>query len=38
VPEIGDGVLHRVIVEAQRQHFDPPRFAGTLSKPRPRSR
>jgi hypothetical protein len=34
VPVIGDGVLHRVIVEAQRQHFDPPRFATTLSAPR----
>jgi len=24
VPVIGPGVLHRAIVDAQRQHFDPP--------------
>jgi|307.fasta_scaffold401382_2 hypothetical protein len=23
-PEIGDGALHRVIMEIQRRHFDPP--------------
>ena len=27
VPEIGRGDCHRVIVDAQRAHFDPPRFA-----------
>ena len=24
LPEIGDGALHRVIMEIQRRHFDPP--------------
>ena len=28
VPEIGPGILHRAIVEAQRAHFDPPLFDG----------
>jgi hypothetical protein len=23
-PDVGPGVLHRAIVDAQRQHFDPP--------------
>jgi hypothetical protein len=31
------GNLHRVIVEAQREHFDPPRFADALSAPRDRN-
>jgi hypothetical protein len=34
VPVIGPGVLHRVIADAQRQHFEPPRFATALSAPR----
>jgi hypothetical protein len=24
LPEVGDGVLHRIIMEIQRKHFDPP--------------
>jgi hypothetical protein len=24
LPHLGDGVVHRVCVEAQRRHFDPP--------------
>jgi hypothetical protein len=24
LPEIGDGALHRVIMEVQRRHYDPP--------------
>jgi len=34
VSEIGPGILHRVIVAAQHEHFDPPRFATILSAPR----
>jgi hypothetical protein len=34
MPEIGPGNLHRVIADAQREHFDPPRFADGLSTPR----
>jgi hypothetical protein len=34
VPVIGPGNLHRAIVAAQREHFDPPRHATTLSAPR----
>jgi hypothetical protein len=26
-PELGDGSLHRLLVEVQRRHFDPPAFA-----------
>ncbi|MFL5038099.1 MAG: hypothetical protein ACJ8EC_24165 [Microvirga sp.] len=33
VPEIGPGAVHRAIVAAQHQHFDPPRFATNLSAP-----
>ena len=28
VPELGPGVLHRVIAAAQRSHFDPPSING----------
>jgi hypothetical protein len=38
VPVLGPGVIHRVIVDAQRAHFEPPKFADMLSAPRPRSR
>jgi hypothetical protein len=24
LPEVGDGALHRVIMQVQRRHFDPP--------------
>jgi hypothetical protein len=24
LPEVGDGALHRVIMQVQRKHFDPP--------------
>jgi hypothetical protein len=24
LPEVGDGIVHRVIVEVQRRYFDPP--------------
>jgi len=24
LPMVGDGVLHRVIMQVQKQHFDPP--------------
>ena len=27
LPMIGDGALHRVIMQVQRQHFDPPDLA-----------
>jgi len=27
LPELGDGALHRLIMEIQRRHFDPPDFA-----------
>ena len=26
LPMVGDGVLHRVIMDCQRRHFDPPDF------------
>ena len=29
LPEIGPGNLHRIIADAQRAHFGPPRFAET---------
>jgi hypothetical protein len=31
---IGPGVLHRAIVAAQRQHFDPPNYLGGSGTPR----
>jgi hypothetical protein len=24
LPEVGDGALHRIIMQVQRRHFDPP--------------
>jgi len=27
LPEIGDGALHRVIMQVQRRHFDPPELS-----------
>jgi hypothetical protein len=36
MPVIGPGVLHRAIVAAQREHFDPPKFSTTLTAPRSR--
>jgi len=33
VPVVGPGAVHRAIVAAQHQHFDPPRFATNLSAP-----
>ena len=29
--EVGPGTVHRAIVEAQRQHFDPPNFNGNAA-------
>jgi hypothetical protein len=26
LPEVGDGALHRVIMQVQRKHFDPPQL------------
>jgi hypothetical protein len=26
LPEVGDGMLHRIIMVVQRRHFDPPDF------------
>jgi hypothetical protein len=26
LPEVGDGALHRVIMQVQRRHFDPPQL------------
>jgi len=37
LPEIGPGNLHRVIVDAQRAHFDPPQGL-SLTNSAPRSR
>jgi hypothetical protein len=27
LPEIGDGALHRIIMQVQRKHFDPPELS-----------
>jgi hypothetical protein len=27
LPEVGDGALHRVIMQVQRRHFDPPELS-----------
>jgi hypothetical protein len=35
VAVIGPGTVHRAIVAAQHQHFDPPRFATNLSAAHP---
>jgi hypothetical protein len=34
--ELGPGAVHRLVREIQQRYFDPPRFATTLSAPRPR--
>jgi hypothetical protein len=34
LPDIGDGVLHRVIMSVQRRHFSPPRENGLRSAPK----
>jgi hypothetical protein len=28
LPEVGDGALHRIIMQVQRRHFDPPELSG----------
>jgi hypothetical protein len=30
LPELGDGVLHRMIVRVQRMYFDPPDLVGRM--------
>jgi hypothetical protein len=30
LPELGDGVLHRTIVRARREYFDPPDIDGRM--------
>jgi hypothetical protein len=30
LPELGDGVLHRMIVRVQRMYFDPPDLDGRM--------
>jgi hypothetical protein len=34
--EIGPGGLHRILVETQRRHFDPPNLDGVEDEERPR--
>jgi hypothetical protein len=37
LPEVGDGALHRVIMQVQRRHFDPPLSTDERSQPHPRA-
>jgi hypothetical protein len=36
LPELGDGALHRVIMQVQRCHFDPPATAAMKAHPKHR--
>ena len=35
-PELGPGTVHRLVRETQRLYFEPPRFADSMNKSRPR--
>jgi hypothetical protein len=37
LPEVGDGALHRVIMQVQRRHFDPPQLTDGRAQPHSRA-